>query len=135
MEDIMKAIINVCAPLLTAAVSYGIYQLAAIGKQYVKTAYGQRCLDEVAQAAVNAVESVNQTYVDALKEQNVFDEAAQKEAFNMAMEAAKASLSASAKQFVEENIGDLTEYLTTLIEAQVRSQKGISVTAPANKRA
>lgn len=119
----MNTIINICAPLLTAAVSYGIYQLAAIGKNYVKTTYGQRCLDEVAAAAVNAVEAVNQTYVDALKEQNAFDEAAQKEAFDMAMDAAKASLSASAKQFVEDNIGDLTEYLTTLIEAQVRDQK------------
>jgi len=119
----MKTIINVCTPLITAAITYGIYQLAAIGKTYIKTAYGKRCLDEVAAAAANAVESTNQTYVDALKEQNVFDEDAQKEAFDMAMNAAKASLSASAKEFVENNIGDLTKYLTTLIEAQVRGQK------------
>jgi len=119
----MNTILNVCAPLLTAAVSYGIYQLAGIAKTYTKTAYGKRCLDEVAQAAVNAVESVNQTYVDALKEANTFDEAAQKEAFNKAMEAAQASISKSAKEFVENNVGNLTEYLTTLIEAQVRSQK------------
>jgi len=88
----MKTVINVCTPLITAAITYGIYQLAAIGKTYIKTAYGKRCLDEVAAAAANAVESTNQTYVDALKEQNVFDEDAQKEALCRATSSQKSAM-------------------------------------------
>ena len=69
------------------------------------------------------MQSVNQTYVDALKEANTFDKDAQTIAFNKALAAAKKSLTQKTIQFIRETFGDLDSYLSTLIESQVRSQK------------
>ena len=79
--------------------------------------------DEIAKAIIDAVSATSQTYVDALKKAGKFDEAAQKEAAQKALTSALAAISPAAKQFIEQMYGDVIEYLTTKIEAEVRSQK------------
>ena len=61
--------------------------------------------------------------VDSLKASGSFDEDAQEKAFSMALSALLSSLSQSAKDYISENYGDITDYLTTKIEAEVKSQK------------
>ena len=70
-----------------------------------------------------SVQYVNQTYVDALKEQDKFDEDAQRIAYNRALTAAKKALTQETIMFIKETFGDLDSYLKPMIEAQVRSQK------------
>lgn len=41
----------------------------------------------------------------------------------MALSALLSSLSQSAKDYISENYGDITDYLTTKIEAEVKAQK------------
>ena len=60
---------------------------------------------------------------DALKEQDKFDEAAQRIAYSRALAAAKKALTQETITFIEETFGDLDCYLKPMIEAQVRSQK------------
>lgn len=69
------------------------------------------------------VAATSQTYVDALKQAGKFDLEAQKEAAQKALTACLASISPAAQAFIEALYGDLTEYLTTKIEAEVRRQK------------
>ena len=59
----------------------------------------------------------------ALKEQDKFDEAAQRIAYNRALTAAKKALTQETITFIKETFGDLDSYLKPMIEAQVRSQK------------
>ena len=67
--------------------------------------------------------AVNQTYVDALKEQNAFTKEAQEEAFRRVYEAVMTSLTEEAYLYLETIIGDLQDYITAEIEATVKEYK------------
>lgn len=69
------------------------------------------------------VSATNQTYVDALKKAGSFDVEAQKHAFDMTLTAVMSVLGKDAIEYLTAIYGDLTGYLTTLIEAEVKSQK------------
>ena len=60
----------------------------------------------------NCVIATNQTYVETLKKQGKFDAEAQKEAFNMTLNAVMALLTDEAKQYLSEIYGDLNTYIT-----------------------
>ena len=53
-----------------------------------------------------------------------FDAEAQKQAAQKALAACLQSISPAAQRFIESAYGDIREYLTTRIEAEVRKQKG-----------
>lgn len=69
------------------------------------------------------VSATNQTYVDALKQAGSFDVEAQKHAFDMTLNAVMNVLGKDAIEYLTAIYGDLTGYLTTLIEAEVKAQK------------
>ena len=69
------------------------------------------------------VSATNQTYVDALKKAGSFDAEAQKTAFDMTLNAVIKVLGQDAITYLSAIYGDLNEYLTTLIEAEVKAQK------------
>ena len=69
------------------------------------------------------VSATNQTYVDALKQAGSFDAEAQKHAFEMTLNAVMNVLGKDAIEYLTAIYGDLTGYLTTLIEAEIKAQK------------
>ena len=69
------------------------------------------------------VVATNQTYVEALKNKNAFTAEAQKEAFNMTLNAVMAVLTEDAKDYLRSIYGDLDTYITAQIEAQVNLSK------------
>lgn len=69
------------------------------------------------------VVTVTQIYVDSLKSQGAFDEAAQKIAFNKAKDMVIALLSHSAKEFINEHYGDVNLWLDSKIEETVQETK------------
>ena len=77
----------------------------------------------LAETITDCVLATNQTYVEALKDKNAFDEEAQKEAFKQTYEAVLAVLSDDAKEYLTNAYGDLTIYLTQKIEAEVNINK------------
>lgn len=121
--NLLYAVITAAVPIITA---FGIQMLkkaaenAAANTDNVTVG---KYLTEIAGAIADAVEATSQTYVDALKEAGKFDPEAQKEAARRALAACLASISPAAKAFIEEVYGDITEYLTNKIEAEVRRQK------------
>ena len=72
---------------------------------------------------INAVIAVNQTYVDSLKEQGQFNKEAQEIAFKRVFETVVTTLNEEAYNYLNETIGDLNNYITTLIEAAVKENK------------
>lgn len=123
MEELMRTVLIACVPALTAIFGWGLNKAVTIASGYVNNKFAQTCIQNAATAVCNAVQSVNQTYVDALKEADNFDKEAQTIAFNKALTAAKKALTHETILFIRETFGDLDSYLSTLIEAQVRSQK------------
>ena len=69
------------------------------------------------------VSATTQTYVDALKKQGKFDANAQKVAFQMTLEAVMSVLTEEAKIYLTNIYGDLSAFIASKIEAEVKAQK------------
>ena len=73
-------------------------------------------LDKTVRVCVLAT---NQTYVEALKKDDIFDEEAQKKAFKLTYDTVMAVLTDDAQKCISETVKDLNTYITAKIEAQV----------------
>lgn len=71
----------------------------------------------------DCVSATTQTYVESLKKQGAFDAAAQKQAFNMTLEAVMSILTEDAKVYLTNIYGDLSIFIANKIEAEVKAQK------------
>lgn len=80
-------------------------------------------LTMLSETVCNCVIATNQTYVNNLKGQNAFTPEAQKKAFEMTYNAVIAVLSEDAKNYLTNIYGDLTVYITNLIEAEVNKNR------------
>lgn len=127
MQEFLKGIFFAMAtavlPVLTAYTVAFIRKVGDNAAANAESVKAKTYITEAAEAIAAAVAATNQTYVDALKKAGTFDAAAQKEAAQKALEACLASISPAAQSFIETAYGDIREYLTTRIEAEVRKQK------------
>ena len=83
----------------------------------------KKYLDLVAATVTNCVAATNQTYVDSLKDKNLFTKEAQQEAFKKTLDQVLTLLNDEAINYLNEFTGDINVYLTTIIEAEVARQK------------
>ena len=81
-------------------------------------------IEQVNDAVTKAVTYTTQTFVESMKKNGVFDAEAQSEALQKSLDKTLALLSEVAKSALEDIYGDLNEYLTVRIEAEVKDQKG-----------
>ena len=80
-------------------------------------------MDMLTNTIIECVLATNQTYVEALKQQNKFDLEAQKIAFDKTSEAVMAILTEDAKKYLESAVGDLELFIKQKIEAEVNLNK------------
>ena len=118
-----REIIELCLiPLLIILTKYLVEWLKTKSKEIVENsdnALTIKYTNLLTETITSCVISTNQTYVDALKEIDAFDEKAQKEAFNRTFQAVMAILNDEAKKYLTEIYGDLTAYISNKIEAEV----------------
>lgn len=62
---------------------------------------------------------VYQTYVEGLKEKDIFDVEAQKTALSRALKIIETNCTQEVKEWLKSNVSDVQEYLKGLIEAQI----------------
>jgi len=121
--NLLFAVVTAAIPVITA---YSISLLkqaaekAAADSDNIKV---QGYIREIAQAVSNAVAATSQTYVDSLKQAGAFNKGAQEKAAQKALAACLSSLSPAAKAFIEAAYGNVREYLTNRIEAEIHKQK------------
>lgn len=72
---------------------------------------------------INAVRSVFQTYVEALKKEDKFDEASQKLALLKARDIALNQMTDDVKNYITSTYGDLDTWINTNIEATINILK------------
>ncbi len=123
LKDIFLAVITAAVPVLTAYIVVLIRKVGENAAADTESVKAKRYITEAAEAIAAAVAATNQTYVDALKNTGKFDAQAQKQAVQKALSACLVSISPAAQRFIEAAYGDIREYLTTRIEAEVRRQK------------
>lgn len=91
--------------------------------KYIKNDKVKAIINSLHELVHNSVLEVYQTYVEALKKDGMFDKAAQEYALNRCLEIINTNMPADVKQWLDENIGDITAYLQSLIEAQIATLK------------
>ena len=124
---ILSEIFQVCIiPLLGVLTAYAVKFIKAKADA-IATSQENEIVDKyvllLADTISDCVIATNQTYVDALKEQNAFDKEAQAVAFQKTFDAIMAVLSEDAKEYLAHIYGDLTAYITARIEAEVKANK------------
>lgn len=123
LSNLLIAVITAAVPVLTTYAVKLIKQVGASAAAKTDDAKKQGYANEIALAVSEAVSMVSQTYVDSLKNSGEFTKEAQKKAAEKALAACLASISPAAQEFMESVYDDITECLTTKIEAEVRNQK------------
>ena len=119
--EFLKDLLEVCiVPILGVIAAYVI---AFINKkkdemvQRVENKSLEKYISLLGDLVINCVKATNQTYVQALKDKDMFDENAQKEALEMTFEAVKSLLSEEASKYLSEAFNDLDSYIKYKIEA------------------
>lgn len=105
--------------LVTVVLPYGVSLL----KKKVKNEEIARLIDRATKIVSDTVLLVNQTYVDALKQEGKFDKVAQANAFEKCKQKVLALLSVEAREAIYVTYGDFEQWLKTTIEANVRNEK------------
>lgn len=126
-QNLINQLFQVCLiPMLGALTTFIVIWIKAKSAELQKKTnndilnkYVQMATDTI----TNCVIATNQTYVNSLKEQGKFDEAAQKEAFQRTYQAVLLILSDDAKEYLNNAFGDLNKYLQEKIESIVNNYR------------
>lgn len=123
LSALLQAVLVAAVPVFATFIGKGLTALTGYLTSKTESDTAKKYLTAAEEAAKKAVTYTSQTYVDALKKSGNFSKENQEEALNMAVEKAKSLLTAEAIKFLEDAYGDVTEFLKTNIEAEVREQK------------
>lgn len=127
MSDIMREFLYIIlilfVPYLAALIKRFIGAAVDALAAHVKNEKAEKCLREVGDAVADAVDAMNQKYVNDLKKDGKFNEDKQKEILQRAVSAALKSLSSDAQEYLKNTYGDTTAYLENRIEAQIGKNK------------
>jgi hypothetical protein len=126
-QDLIVQILEtVLVPLLIALTGFFVKWLNALSnslKEQTNNETLQKYIDMLNTTVTDCVTATTQTYVSSLKQENAFTKEAQQEAFNKSYTAIMEVLSEEAKEYLTEAYGDLSTYITNLIEAEVNRAK------------
>lgn len=124
---LLQQIFELCiVPLLGVVTAYIVSYIKAKTKELNTNNSNEiltKYLTMLSDTVCDCVIATNQTYVNSLKDQNAFDADAQKKAFEMTYDAVVNVLSADAKEYLTNVYGDLSIYITNMIEAEVNRNK------------
>lgn len=122
-STILYSLLSTAVPILTVQ----LYRyLAAKRKQIWGDMYDtdiQRGVDDAIDAVYTAVAQTNQTYVDSLKDQNLFSLENHKIAFDKSMSTAKTLFTEAAEHAITTLYGSVENWLTAKIEQATRELK------------
>lgn len=119
VQTIIAALVTGLAAVITSAVSFGIFKFNQWLKTKTKNVQLQQLIDSTLGIAEDVVIMINQTYVDDLKDKDMFNKEAQQKAFNKAFSQAKSMISEKGEKLLTEEFGNVDIWLTAIIESKV----------------
>lgn len=122
-QEILNIILSAIGVIITGLASWAVTYFTKWISTKIKDQKAATYLATIVELTTNAVKEVYQTYVEALKNSGTFDEAAQKTALNKCLETIKSELAPEVVSYITTNFGDMTAYLTSLIESTIYSLK------------
>lgn len=125
--DLLYQVLEVCIiPLLGILTAFIVKFIKVKSNEItmnVENDKADKYVNMLANTISECVIATNQTYVEALKKENAFTAEAQKQAFQMTLDAVMAVLTDEAKDYLIQIYGDLSAYIATKIEAEVNLSK------------
>lgn len=122
-----EIILNIISVVVTAVIlpliSYAGARLIAWLNAKIKDENAKQQLTVATDIVTNAVRSVFQTYVEALKKNGTFDKESQKVALIKAKNEALAQMTDEIKEYITKNYGDLETWIVTQIESTINILK------------
>lgn len=125
LSTILKAVLVPILPLLTTYLIYLLNTKINELKEQINNEKFNKYLDILHELITSNVMMVNQTFVDALKKEEIFTKEDQIEAFNIVKTNVLNSLKTEAVVILKSVIEDLDTYINTEIEAAVRANKKV----------
>lgn len=122
-QEILNILLSALSIIVTGLVGWGVTALTTWLNKKIKDQKTASWLNRITEITTDAVMSVFQTFVETLKKEGKFDEAAQKEAKIKALEIIEHQLTPELENFIKTNYGDMKEWLNNKIEAIIYSLK------------
>ena len=126
--DILEKVFEICiVPILGVLVTVIVSFIEAKKEQMLLRTEDEtleKYITMLSDLITDCVIATNQTYVEALKGQELFDEEAQKQALELTYQAVMGLLSETAVKILGEAFTDLEGYIRYKIEAEVNKNKG-----------
>lgn len=110
---------GVVGTVVTGLATWLTTRLVAWLNTKIKDQKAAKIATDLANIIMSAVQAVSQSFVDTLKKNGKFDEAAQKEAKEKAYNIIMGELTEELKEYVLANFGDIKEYVMNQIEAML----------------
>ena len=123
MEQFYQILWTAVGILVTGLMSWLVVVITNFFNSKIKDKKAAKWATDITTIVLNAVTCVFQTYVEALKKQGKFDKQAQDEAKQKAYNIIMTQLSPELQKYIEENFGDMKEFIMNKIEATIYSLK------------
>lgn len=123
MDDLMKVILTIVGTVGTGLATWLTTVIIAWLNSKIKDKKLARWSTAVTKIIMGAVQSVFQTYVEALKKEGKFTEAEQRIANEKALSIIKSQLTDELIKYIKENFGDMEVFLKEQIEAMIYQLK------------
>ena len=120
---IVTTILSIFIPVITSALTIIVKRWVDEKIKDMENKKLQSLIKEGTDIILKSVDCVQQTYVDNIKNQNFFDEAAQREAFLMARDRAMELLPAEIYQAIDSRYGSTEQFVETVIESYIAKSK------------
>jgi hypothetical protein len=122
-----EILLNILSVVVTAVIlpliSYIGVRLTSYLNNKIKDEKARVLLTKATEVVTNATRCVFQTYVESLKADGKFTKESQIIALNKAKGLALAQLGGDVKKYIEDNYGDINEWLGIQIEASINCLK------------
>ena len=124
-QEIQNILLSALGVIITGLATWLSTYIVKLLNEKIKDKQFARWLSQIIEIITNAVKCTYQTYVEALKDENMFTKEAQEEALKRTLQSFKSQLSQESIKFIEDNFGDVEKCLIEKIESIIYSLKNL----------
>lgn len=117
MDQVIQILLPTLGTILTGFISWGLTALVKWLSTKTKNKEILGLVETITTVVNTAVKATYQSYVEGLKGTDAWTKEAQEAALKMALETAKQQLTMEALKYIEEQHGDIDDYLKSLVES------------------
>lgn len=121
--DWQTLLLSAVSIILTALVTWLSQRLITWLNSKISNSKNAQYLTDAVDVVTRAVKVTYQTYVEALKNKDMFNKDAQIEALKQARDMVLAQLSQDVKDYIEKNFGDVEGWINGMIESTIYDLK------------